>query len=69
VAVTLLDEYLTEEDCARELHRHPRTLKRWRDRGDGPPYIDLYNRILYARTSVSKWLASLERQGRQRAVG
>lgn len=57
---TLLDDYMTEAECAAELRRHERTLHRWRDRGDGPPYINLHSRILYSRASVTKWLQSLE---------
>lgn len=56
----LLDDYITEDECAKALRRHTRTLHRWRDAREGPPFIRLHGRILYRRQSVADWLLSLE---------
>jgi excisionase family DNA binding protein len=57
----LLSEYLTEDEAASELKVCVRTLRRWRDLGQGPAITKLGRRALYRRTTVSAWLASRER--------
>ena len=59
-ATTVLDGYMTEEELAEEIGRGVRTLARWRSLGEGPPAVRLGRQLLYRRTSVATWLASLE---------
>ena len=37
-----------------------RTWQRRRQKREGPPFIQVGNRILYRRTAVERWLDSLE---------
>lgn len=57
----LLDGFLTEDECARELGRNPRTLRRWRDLRQGPPVTKLGRQTLYRREAVRAWLLSREK--------
>ncbi len=57
----LLDEYLTEAECADELDVCPRTLERWRRLREAPPHVVLGRRILYRRETVREWIRSRER--------
>jgi|HubBroStandDraft_6_1064221.scaffolds.fasta_scaffold2787621_2 hypothetical protein len=65
---TLLDGLLTEDETARELGRCRRTLKRWRDLREGPPFIRIGRQIFYRRDAVRAWLLGreqrVERNGR-----
>jgi len=52
--------YLTGKQLAEVLGIKPQTLRVWRWRGDGPPYIrfgGLHGRVIYRATDVDKWLA------------
>jgi helix-turn-helix protein len=60
---TLLDDFVDDDGLAKELGRHHRTLKRWRDRGDGPPWIKLGGRILYHLPTIKEWLLSHQQGG------
>jgi len=60
----ILSEFLTKEELASELGRNQRTLDRWDVLGLGPPRTRVGRQVLYRRTSVQKWLAALECQGR-----
>ena len=42
----LLDDYLDLKPFAKEVDRHPRTVRRWLDQPDGLPYTRIGNRIL-----------------------
>ena len=53
---TVLDDYLTEADLARELDKSKRTLERWRRLRIGPTPTTVGNRILYAISDVQIWL-------------
>ena len=55
-----LSEYMTRDELARDLKRHPRTIKRWHVQRKGPPYIKIANTnaILYKRSDVATWLES-----------
>jgi hypothetical protein len=53
-------DLLTEGEAARELGRCARTLKRWRDLREGPPFIRVGRQILYRRDAVRAWLLSHE---------
>lgn len=55
------DLLLAEEEAASELRRHTRTMKRWRDLGEGPPYVRIGRQVLYRRSAIRNWLLSLER--------
>jgi hypothetical protein len=54
------DPLLQENEAAAELHRHPRTLKRWRVLGEGPPYTRVGRGLYYRRSALRKWLLSQE---------
>jgi predicted site-specific integrase-resolvase len=56
-----IDGYLSEEELAAQLGVVPRTLKRWRMRGQGPPFTRIVRRPVYRIESVRKWLQSRER--------
>jgi hypothetical protein len=56
----ILEDFLTKEELAAELHRNPRTLDRWEVLGIGPPRTFVGRKILYRRMSVQKWLAAQE---------
>jgi len=62
----LLGDYYRESDLARELNKHPRTIKRWRDLGIGPPYILLGIEVVYPINKTKTWLAAggTNRQGK-----
>jgi hypothetical protein len=64
MAIDVLDNdpLLTDDEAAAELHKHPRTLKRWRDLGEGPPYVKMGQAVLYRRGAIRQWLVSIEVQ-------
>jgi hypothetical protein len=66
---SLLGDYYRERDLARELNRHPRTIKRWRDLGIGPPYTMLGVEIVYAINKTKAWLAAGGADTRPRRTG
>jgi hypothetical protein len=59
-ATSLLADYQSPRELAKELGFHPGTLERWRREGRGPPTTKLGNKRLYHRDSTRKWLLSLE---------
>jgi hypothetical protein len=64
MAIELLDNdpLLSQYEAAAELHKHPRTLKRWRDLGEGPSYVKMGQAVLYRRGAIRQWLGSIEVQ-------
>jgi hypothetical protein len=64
----VLDGLLSEDETARELGRCRRTLKRWRDLREGPPFIRVGRQILYRREAVRDWLISREQAVGRRAA-
>jgi hypothetical protein len=56
----ILADYMTRNELAAEIGVCWRTIKRWCDRGDGPPITRIGMRPLYKRSSVVAWLASRE---------
>jgi predicted DNA-binding transcriptional regulator AlpA len=54
---------LTEKDVAATLGLQPATLRNWRVKGEGPPFVRLSRRaVRYRRTDVDQWLASRVRR-------
>lgn len=52
---------MSSEELAAVLGVHERTLRRWRENGDGPKFHMVGRWVRYARENVEKWLASRER--------
>jgi hypothetical protein len=52
----LLDDYLDLEPLARELNRHPRTVRRWLNQPGGLPYTRIGNRILIHIPTAKAWI-------------
>jgi predicted DNA-binding transcriptional regulator AlpA len=51
--------YLTEGEFADRYHLGRRTVQRWRQTGDGPPWVRLgQRRILYRLSDCENWAAS-----------
>jgi hypothetical protein len=65
-AESILDGYLDLEPFAKQVGRHPRTVRRWMDSPDGLPYVKLGKRILIRRESAVAWIASQERKPNRR---
>lgn len=61
--LSLLAQYWSVEECARELGIRPRTLARLEQRGLAPPRTVIARRILYRKAGVAEWLRSREQQG------
>jgi hypothetical protein len=57
-------DYLPEAKLAEELDSHPRTVKRWRELGDGPPHVRIGNSVFYRRAAVEQWLLDQEQNPR-----
>ncbi len=49
-------DYLTEAQVARHLLLSPATLKRWRNKRQGPPYTHVGNAVRYSRAALLEWL-------------
>jgi hypothetical protein len=65
----LLGDYYREADLADALNRHPRTIKRWRDLGIGPPYTLLGVEVIYPISKTRAWLAAGGADTRPRRTG
>jgi excisionase family DNA binding protein len=50
------DVLLTESEVAGMLRVSPRTVRRWRNEGTGPPALRVGRRIRYRRSAVEAWL-------------
>ena len=55
----LLDDYMDEEEFAKEIHKSKVTVRKMRARGKGPAYIKLGSLVLYKRTVAASWIESL----------
>jgi excisionase family DNA binding protein len=52
-----VEELLTEKELAGLLKVSARTLRAWRDAGEGPPALKIGRRaIRYRRSDVEEWL-------------
>jgi hypothetical protein len=54
--------YAPEHETAEELNVSVRTLRKWRQLGVGPPYIEVARQIHYGDESRAAWLRSREIQ-------
>jgi hypothetical protein len=54
------DEWLSEEEFADLIGRTRRTLRKWRERGIGPPFAAAGRSKLYRRSSWPEYLKSIE---------
>lgn len=50
-------QYSTEEQEAARLKLEADTLRKWRVRGDGPPYIKIGRSVRYDPDVTDEWLA------------
>jgi hypothetical protein len=64
-SLSLLDEFLTQCDAAKAINKHPRTLKRWEDRGCGPPVTYIGRTPYYHIPALKRWIAEQERSPRR----
>jgi len=55
---SLLEEYLSEDEVAKLVKMKPRTLRRWRQRRDGPPFVPMGRDVLYPKDGFREWLRS-----------
>jgi len=53
----LLDGYIPEADLARGISYEVRTLRKWRQTGEGPPYVLIGKSVYYPEAEFQKWLA------------
>jgi len=51
-----------ERATAEELNVAVRTLRKWRQLGEGPPYVEVGRQIYYGDVSRAAWLKSREVQ-------
>lgn len=52
---------LTQRQFAEMLGVTPRSLERWRETGDGPPFLRVGGLVRYAPADVSAWLETRRR--------
>ena len=57
---SVLAEYMTRNELAKQLDRCARTLDRWHSLRIGPPRTILGRRVLYRRQAVAAWLLAQE---------
>ena len=53
---SLEDQLFTELLAAEVLRLNVRTLRLWRERGGGPPYLKLGRAVRYRRSDLVAWL-------------
>jgi predicted DNA-binding transcriptional regulator AlpA len=61
-AAGILDDYMGEAECAKELGVAQITLARWRVERRGPPVTKIGRRVFYRRASIQDWVAAQEQQ-------
>ena len=59
-SASLFADYATEDELSSELKKGKRTLRQWRQRRTGPPFVKVENLILYPRNGARCWLKNLE---------
>ena len=63
----LLAGYLSEKELARELRLSTRTIFRWRNLRQGPPYTMVGRTPMYRLDSAIAWLRARETQAVRRS--
>ena len=58
---TLLDDYFSQEEMAKQLDRSTRALRLWRVERRGPPVTAIGRTQFYLKASAVKWLRDQER--------
>jgi hypothetical protein len=56
----VLEGYLSEAEAASELSVASATLRKWREKRVGPPYVKAEKRIYYPIVGIRTWLKSCE---------
>jgi hypothetical protein len=56
----LLDGYLNEDEEAAELGVVKRTLRSWRQKGEGAPYVKVGKQVFYPIAGSAAWLKANE---------
>ena len=59
---TLLDDYIPQEELAREFKCSKRTIARYENQKDGLPSVMIAGRKYHRRESVKTWLEKCETQ-------
>jgi hypothetical protein len=59
---SMLDAYTSEHDAAAQLHQTVRTLRAWRQRGEGPRWVKIGRLIFYPNAGIPEWLRSIEKK-------
>jgi hypothetical protein len=57
------DLLLAETETAQKIERTPRTLKRWRDLREGPPFVRIGRKIYYRERALHEWILKREATG------
>ena len=52
--------FTAERETAEELGVSVRTLRKWRQTGEGPPFVQVGRRILYRDEARAQWLIARE---------
>ena len=60
--MSILENHLPETEAAAEIHKTPRTLQNWRQRGQGPAWTRIGKTVYYSRDAILTWLKSQEQQ-------
>lgn len=55
-------ELLDEQEAAAKLRLSGGTLRQWRYKREGPPFVKLGRRIMYRPEDVARWLAGRVQQ-------
>ena len=58
----VLDGYLNESELAAQIGRSIVTLRLWRRKGDGPPFLRIKRTAYYNIENVRRWIAAQERK-------
>lgn len=56
----ILTGYTPEDEFGRQINKGPRTLRAWRQRRVGPPWLKIGNAVFYNDSGARAWLKSLE---------
>jgi hypothetical protein len=52
----LLEGYISDGELCRQLHIIDRTSRKWRQTGEGPPFVKIGHGIYYPIDEFQKWL-------------